>query len=253
MNLEQTIETSENSGLFPKTHWSKLRTVREGTDGERINALNYIIEGYWKPVYCYVRRCGHDSEKAKDLVQQFFTNCLEGELFSKANPARGRFRNFLLASLNNFLVNAHRAEKAAKRRPDGGFVSIHELVETDGFRFEPQERETPEAVFHRIWVRNLIERIQQLLERECKETGKMKHLELFHQWIVLPIIDGVEPPPLNILAERAGLSARQASACVITARRAFQRLLRLEIQQYSSNEEEVTAEIRDLFHFIANE
>jgi hypothetical protein len=174
-------------------------------------------------------------------------------LFAEAREEKGRFRNFLLTCLNRFLANKHRAEEAKIRHPEGGFVSIHDLANSEGFVFEPVERETPEVIFHRIWVINLIQRVLRLLEQECQSTGKIKHHELFRHWIVLPILEGLEPPSLNVLAEKVGLPAKQASACIITARRAFQRLLRQEIRLYASTEAEVAAEIQDLFYFVANE
>ena len=108
----QTSSPSASQSAFPATQWSKLAAARGELSSERRAALNFLIERYLKPVFCYVRRCGRPEEEAKDLVQEFFTVGLQNELFAKADPARGRFRNFLLKSLNHFMANAHRAEHA---------------------------------------------------------------------------------------------------------------------------------------------
>ncbi len=39
--------------------------------------------------------------QAEDYTQAFFTRLLEKEILKRADPARGRFRTFLLASLKN--------------------------------------------------------------------------------------------------------------------------------------------------------
>jgi uncharacterized protein YeaC (DUF1315 family) len=46
------------------------------------------------------------------------------------------------------------------------------------------------------------------------------------------------------------LLKKQAANCLFTARRACQRLLQEEIRGYATSENEVVAEIHDLFHFL---
>ena len=91
--------------------------------------LFYFLNGrYWKPVLLSVRRRGCAHEEAEDRVQGFFRFAFDQNLFAKADPKRGRFRNLLLSSLNNYLANQHRWEHAQKRRPEKGFVDIHNLI-----------------------------------------------------------------------------------------------------------------------------
>jgi RNA polymerase sigma-70 factor (ECF subfamily) len=243
-------ETGASEGTFPMTHWSKLVAARADAGATRLDALNFLIQRYWKPVYCYVRRCGWGEEDAKDLVQEFFAACLHTDFFAKADPARGRFRNFLLSSLQHFLKNAHRAAHAQKRHPEQGFVPLRDPATASSAGFEPADRTTPEAVFHHAWVTTLIQRVLRRLEQECQTTGKQAHYELFRQRLVLPALEDANPPPLRDLAARLGLSEKQAANCLLTARRAYQRLLQEEIRGYAGSEEEVAAEIRDLFHFL---
>lgn len=237
-------------GGFPSTLWSKLLAAGASGSTERRDALNFLLQRYWKPVYCYLRRCGCDEEDAKDLVQDFFAACLREGFFAKADPARGRFRNYLLGALRHFLANARRAAQAQKRRPPRGVVSLEELADRESGGFQPAGGETPEAVFHRAWVSDLTQRVLRRLEQECQGTGKLPHYELFRQHLVLPALEGTEPPPLRELAGRLDLSEKQAANCLLTARRAYQRLLQEEIRAYAGSEDEVAAEIRELFHFL---
>jgi len=243
-------ESGGRDGVFPSTLWSKLLAVGAGDNTECRDALNFLIQRYWKPVYCYVRRCGYGEEDAKDLVQDFFAACLRQDFFARADPARGRFRSFVLGSLKHFLANARRAARAQKRRPPQGLVSLEELAGSESGGFQPAGGETTEAVFHRAWVADLTLRVLCRLEQECQATSKLSHHELFRLRLVLPALEGTEPPPLRDLAVRLGLSEKQAANCLLTARRAFQRLLQEEIRAYASSEDEVAAEIRDLFRYL---
>ena len=240
-------------GGFPSTLWSKLFAAGAPDSTQRREALNVLLQRYWKPVYCYLRRCGCGEEDAKDLVQEFFAACLDQNFFAQADPARGRFRNYLLGSLRHFLANARRAAHAQKRRPPQGIVSLEELAVGDSSSpggFDPPDLQTPEAVFYRAWVADLTQRVLRRLEQECQATGKQAHYELLRQRLVLPALEGAEPPPLGDLAGRLGLLEKQAANCIVTARRAFQRLLAEEIRTYAHSEDEVAAEISDLLRFL---
>lgn len=52
------------------------------------------------------------------------------------------------------------------------------------------------------------------------------------------------------LSERFGLSEKEACNQLLTARRAYLRLLRDEIRTFAETEEEVAEEIADLFHAL---
>lgn len=237
---------------LPSTHWSQLIALRAGTTTHRTEILDSLLRRYWKPVYCYLRRCGCSEEDAKDLVQEFFAECLRTEFFAKADQARGRFRNFMLRALQHFVANVRRAAQAQKRRPPQGLLSLEELAAGDSgtVGFEPASRQTPDAVFHRVWVADLTQRVLRRLGDECRATGKLAHYEIFRQCLVLPALEGTERPSLGELAGRLGISEKQAANCLLSARRAYIRLLEDEIRAWAGTEDEVAAEIRDLLAFL---
>jgi len=62
--------------VFLTTHWSFIEDAGS-TDEDKNRALvGLLLNRYWKPVYCYLRRKGYNNEQAKDLTQGFF-HCLE--------------------------------------------------------------------------------------------------------------------------------------------------------------------------------
>lgn len=212
--------------------------------------MEQLIALYWKPTYCWLRRYGYDDANAKDLVQEFFLFGLQKGRFKKADPSRGRFRTFLLTCLKNFVANFERDKKAKVRHPTKIILSIDKL-KTDDFGVQLVEKGTPEDSFNRAWVRELLVRVLKCLEEECFQTGKDCHYEIFRQRIIEPILAGSPQPPIKGLAEKMGLTEKQACNYVITARRAYQRLLREEIRMYASSDDEVAMEIRDLFKLVA--
>ncbi len=237
-------------GNLPSTDWSRLQAVQKESSPECKEALDHLIRRYWLPVYHYICRRGHSDEDAKDLTQSFFASWLVRGSFGKADPARGRFRAFLFSSLDNFLANAHRAEFAQHRCPPGGLVSVHQLASDSDIRLRVLENESPEVVFHRAWLLSLLIRVLGLLEKECSVTGKRVHFEIFRRRIIEPALNGTDPVPMTQLAEEHGLTMKQAANRLLTARRAYQRLLRQETWVYASSKDDVAEEIRDLFDYL---
>ena len=99
---------------FLTTHWSLIECVKEHVDQDRA-LIGLLLDRYWKPVYCYLRRKDYDNEQAKDLTQGFFHEVvLNRALIERADQAKGRFRSFLLHALNQYLIDEQRKETAAK-------------------------------------------------------------------------------------------------------------------------------------------
>ena len=84
---------------FATTRWS---IVIAAGDARRKDALSRLCEAYWYPFYAYVRRRGYSAPDAQDLTQAFFARMLENQSLRVADPERGKFRSFLLASLDHF-------------------------------------------------------------------------------------------------------------------------------------------------------
>jgi RNA polymerase sigma-70 factor (ECF subfamily) len=115
-------------------------------------AMQQLCVRYWFPLYAFVRRRGCESNQAQDVIQGFFLRLLENDVLSKADRQRGRFRNFLLASLKNFLANES-AKAAALCR--GGEQQVWSLDFRDAEGHLAQEAVdhlTPEAHYHRQWA-----------------------------------------------------------------------------------------------------
>ena len=101
-------------GRFVTTRWTLVNAAGHGSDSDD-DALAELCQTYWPPLYAYLRRQGHDREEAQDLTQGFFARLLERRDIRTADPARGRFRSFLLTALKRYVINEHERETSLKR------------------------------------------------------------------------------------------------------------------------------------------
>jgi RNA polymerase sigma-70 factor (ECF subfamily) len=105
MRANDYTDMGETGEAFLTTHWSLIEDIKSEEDKNRV-LVGLLLNKYWKPVYCYLRRKGYDNEQAKDLTQEFFYEAVFGRgLIQKADVSKGRFRSFILIALNRFLIN----------------------------------------------------------------------------------------------------------------------------------------------------
>ena len=135
-------------------------------------ALESLFRNYWRPLYIYARRRGHTHHNAEDLVQAFFHRMLEKEALAQASRQRGRFRYFLLASLQNFTANERDRLSTLKR---GGAQAHFSLDEADGEKLV-LEADAPdqsaEKQFDRAWARAIFHQAMIQFEEEFTAEGK---------------------------------------------------------------------------------
>ena len=90
---------------FHTTSWSLVIAAAGQPTESADAALATLCQLYWYPVYAFVRRQGHSQDDARDLTQEYFARLLEKHYLKDADPERGRFRSFLLATVRHFLAN----------------------------------------------------------------------------------------------------------------------------------------------------
>lgn len=246
MPKRRLAEKNSRLAPFRTTEWGMIAAARADDSHARHAALEQLIERYWRPVYCYIRRIGYDADRAGDLVQGFFAKTvLERGLFGRAQRSRGRFRDFLLHALRNYVAEVHRHEKARIRWPGHRPLALDAAA---GFDLPDATRHaSPEASFHWAWASQLLEQVLKDVEEYCSNAGHIEHWRLFVEHIIQPIFDGTRSPSLAQLATRFGLpDAAAANNRIETVRRIFRTSLRTRIAPTCPNDESVLAEIADL-------
>ena len=124
MRREDQTDLGGIGESFLTTHWSLIEAVKKGHDKDKA-LIGLLLERYWKPVYCYLRRKGHGNEEAKDLTQSFFHEIvLNRRLVERADASKGRFRSFLLHALDQFLIDQMRRGSTQSRIPAEKLVPL---------------------------------------------------------------------------------------------------------------------------------
>lgn len=246
--MTHSDKSPKKSGLFgAPTDWSQIRQIKTASDDEQVAILDILARKYWAPIFQYLLLRGNGEEDAQELTQEFFAHAFETNLLTKANPLRGRFRNFLLKSLNHFLANKKRNDSAQKRTPREGFASLDALA-AEGY-FQPKslvDTQTPEIIFHQIWLREVIRNALQKLEEEFTSKGQRTHFDLFRSRVIAPELEGEEAPPLQQLADEFGLGYKEVSNQIGAAKLAFRRFLKKEVRSYIGSKEEASDEHREI-------
>jgi RNA polymerase sigma-70 factor (ECF subfamily) len=217
----------------------------QGADLAARQALATLCEDYWYPLYAYVRRRGSPPEEAQDLTQGFFLHLLEHDALQAADQQRGRFRSFLLGSLNHYLANQWRHDQARKR--GGGRVVSLDLADGERrYQCEPAEELTPERLYERRWAMTLLGKAVEELRQEYAQAGKLAAFEALKIYL-----GGQEDTvPYRELAGQLGSSEGAVKVAVHRLRQRCRTCLRRTIAETVSTDEEIDEELRHLFQAV---
>ncbi len=227
--------------MFRTTRWSLVAAAGEADGAGRSAALADLCRLYWYPVYAHVRRRTPDQHKAEDLTQAFFARLLEKNDIAAADPARGRFRTFLLTACQHFLANQHDHDTAEKRGGGVQPLPIDFGLGEDRFTREPADRVTPEAEFERRWAMTLLDQSLRELRAEYAEGGKANLFDVLKGTLTG---DGVAYRELGV---KLNLTEGAVKVAVHRLRQRYRDKLRAVIAETVDTPADVDDEIRDLF------
>jgi RNA polymerase sigma factor (sigma-70 family) len=244
----RTTPGNDASGhpAFVTTHWSVVLTAGRSDTTRARAALESLCRTYWPPLYAYVRRRGHAPADAQDLTQAFFARLLEREAVAGVTPDKGRFRSFLLTSLNHFLADEWDKARAQKR--GGGQVITHDWQSVETQLGEmPADRFTPEKAYERRWALTLLEQVYQRLEEEYRAAGK----DALFAALRVTLAGKSDAAPYAELARQLDLSEGAVKVAVHRLRQRYRARLRDTIADTVSGPDEVEDELRYLFRTLA--
>jgi hypothetical protein len=227
-------------GGFPSTHWSLIFSARAEDSLRRREALDELLRLYLPALRAHLLyRWRIEAHRAEDLLQGFVARqVLQRELLAKADATRGRFRSFLLKSLQNYvfteLGKSGPKEVALDLQSPGGAAC---------------------DVFELEWARQVLQETLRRMKRDCARDGQTARWELFVCRVVLPTLTDSPSPAYQALIQRfAFRSPEQASNALVTAKRQFERTLRAVIAETenAADDAKIDAEIADLCRTLQN-
>ena len=233
--------------LFATTHWSVVLATADVNSPQGAAALEQLCCAYWYPLYVFIRRRGHSPEDAQDLTQQFFAHLLQKECFRLADPARGRFRTFLLHALEHFLINEWKHAHRLKR--GGGAVCLSLDADQGEQRYvnESAGDLTPERAYEKRWAMTLLERVLAVLEQEYSTAGNARVFKELAE--LLWGKDG--SVSYAQIGERLGMTEGTARGAMHRLRERYRERLRAEVAHTVARPEEVDEELRYLISVVS--
>ena len=223
---------------FPTTRHSLIVSAA-GAGSLAREALDSIVEVYWKPAYKHVRiQWKRSNEEAKDLVQGFFAALIEQQILAGFDPSKARFRTYLKGCLDHFVMKQD--EHASRLKRGGGMSAVYD--------FEAAEREiagapSVEDIFLREWQRQMFALGLEDLRAYCESAGKTVQYAVFAQYDLAED----ERPSYAELAGQHGIPVTSVTNYLAWARRELRRLVLLRLSSVTSGDPERQAEQHVLF------
>src|SRR5262245_41024548 len=144
------------------TLWSVVGRAHHGP-AEGVNAARQQLwERYGGAVRRYLLGALRDEDGADELGQEFALRFLRGD-FRRADPARGRFRDFVKTALFHLVVDHQKRQRARPR-------SLSQEIEQPAV--EPSSVLTSDRQFADSWCDELLARAWELLAAAQEKTGR---------------------------------------------------------------------------------
>jgi len=232
------LVAGRDASLFRTTRWTRVGLAKTASEEGR-RALAELCEAYYEPVLAFLRCDLRDADAAQEMSHAFFEQVLEGGRIQSADPARGKFRSYLLGAVKHFLSHCREAAARTKR---GGGVETVSLQDTDVGNM-PDGGVSPDAAFDRCWAATVLGRGVEALRVEYVAEGKAK---LFDH--LRPLLSGdVSHGEQAQLAEASGMSVPALRMAAHRLRKRLRACVKAEVAGTLDDPDQVQEEMRALF------
>jgi RNA polymerase sigma factor (sigma-70 family) len=229
---------------FYTTRWSVVLLSAQSQSSDCKEAFAELCRLYWYPLYGFIRYRGYSAEDAQDLAQGFFLHLIERKTLRRVDRSKGKFRSFLLASLQNYLSNEAERARCLKRGGRAEIVYLDIERAEERYSVEPVETLTPEKIFDARWAMALLGQAMNRLNREYLAQGKTTTFEALNAF--LDPINSKELPTYEDVAARLKISVGSVKTLIHRLRKQYTAFVREEISRTVSNSADVDAEIHHL-------
>jgi RNA polymerase sigma factor (sigma-70 family) len=229
---------------FDTTRWSVVLLSAQSQAPGCEHAFAELCRLYWYPLYGFIRHRGYSPEDAQDLAQGFMLHLIERKTLSRVDRSKGKFRSFLLASLQNYLSNEAERARCLKRGGKAEMVYLDIEGAEDRYGMEPVEALTPAKIFDARWAMVLLGEAMNRLKREYLAQGKRTTFEALH--VFLDPINSKELPTYEDVADRLKVSVGALKTLIHRLRKQYTAFVREEIGRTISDSADVDAELHEL-------
>jgi RNA polymerase sigma factor (sigma-70 family) len=234
-------------GAFAPTRWTLVLRAR-GQTPEACGALSELCGAYYQPVFRFLQREGRDAETARELTQEFFVRVLQRGELGAADPARGRFRSYLLGAVKHFLAD-HRKHEGRERRGGGALPDSLDAPGSEGappLDVADANAAVPDAWFDRQWALTVMDRALSTVENEFESAGKAEQFDRLKPWLV----GETEALSQAEAARQLSLNEGAVKVAIHRLRKRFRELIRAEIAQTVADGTDIDVELRYLIEVL---
>jgi len=161
---------------------------------------------------------------------------MERGSLKRADPARGRFRTFLLASLSNFLKDRAKAESRQKRGGDQTIFSLDFSSGETEFVREVSRGDSPETILNRAWAYSLWRHAIDELK------GDPAHLDAFRMYLA--------DSEYTAICSKTGLSESAAKTAIHRLKGQLRDIVIGHLQETAANEEDLEVELAEFLALL---
>ncbi|MEM9346301.1 MAG: hypothetical protein AAGB26_06775 [Planctomycetota bacterium] len=231
---------------YPTTHWTRVKQIQAASPDERSRLIGRFIEVYLPAIRADIERymAQDQPHDVDDAVHEFLTDKLyEGFVIDQADSRRGRLTRYIQACVHHFVHS--------RKSPRVRVVSAEPVGET---MYELGESLTSDGLQHDKvdfdWLASAL-RAAILKTREGL-IRKKKHL-VWHVLEARLLCDSEEVEPFKVIANRLGLTQKEAANLLITGKRALKRNITSVFVDRLPNTSDVEADIFEACEHVFRE
>ncbi len=210
---------------FGTTRWNVVMMAGAEASPRAAEALEQLCRIYWYPLYAYLRRLSYGAQDAHCLTESFIARLLGKTVGAAPGGQKGKFRSFVLASLNHFL--AYERDRASETELASGQVPVPIEARDAECRYmqEALSDSSPERNFERQWAIAVLERALARLGAAHDSAGNTRHFALLKRFLTNDAGDKAYAR----VAEELNVSTASIAATVQRMRQRYRELVRAEI------------------------
>lgn len=231
------------------TRWTLIQRLRhQGAQVPERRSMDEFCRAYWYPLFAFLRHKGYSHEEAQDHVQSFFAHLAESAILDRADPARGKLRNYLMTLVERHAASRHSRAHAMKR---GGSL-LHVPFDWQGAETEYQSTvrtaPSPEEACRRALAAQLVHRGIDALRAHYAKLGKADLCEA-----LIPALEGpLQDATYDEVAARLGVKPSNLRMASLRFRERFRQILRVEAAALLAIPEGPLLD-DEIFHLLAGE
>lgn len=237
--------------MLISTQWTMIFQAAQEARSAQRPAMSQLMEKYWQPLYFFARQQGLSAADAEDATQAFLSELLDGRVLAAADPAKGRFRTYLLTIWKRFLIDRARTENAAKR---GGQVAITSIYCGDGEKawlshstYSNPDRDA-DRTYYQEWASTLVRTALHDTRTEYVKSQRERTFQMLLPHLAAPIQADI----YSEVSQKLGITTAAAKVALHRLRHRFATRLRQLVLETVEDPAELDVEIEELQRYLAS-